>query len=64
MNSTRQHTWNEMAGVVVPAVTDDANELIGARPPHGVHIPYHNGGGPVGCNPGKAVLGSIAWYQW
>ena len=53
-----------MAGVVVPAVTDDANELIGARPPHGVHIPYHNGGGPVGCNPGKAVLGSIAWYQW
>ena len=23
MNSTRQHTWNEMAGVVVPAVTNE-----------------------------------------
>ena len=54
-----------MAGVVVPAVTDIASGwLIVAHPPHGVHIPYHNVGGPVGCNPGKAVLGSITGYWW
>ena len=51
-----------MAGVVITAVADTTRGwLICAHPPHGVHIPYHNGGGPVGCNPGKAVLGSITW---